>query len=141
MPDREMEITRAADLSPCTRLRTLRLELKEISKCHTYFIQLLSSLKSIPHLEGITLGFYTSRRSPIDGLDEFSVEWDPVDTQLRRLADLGNGGLRVYLEFNGFMTRQGTPQLGGFGAFMAKFRCSSHPFTVLCDSNIVTPED
>lgn len=136
-----MEIKRAADLSPCTQLRTLRLELREIHQCHRYFIQLLASLKSIPHLEKITLGFYTPRRSFINGLDEFSKEWDPIDTQLRRLVGLENGGLRVSLEFNGFRTRQGTPQLGSFGAFMAKYRCSSHSFTVLCDSNVVTPED
>lgn len=136
-----MEIKQAADLSPCTQLRTVRLELKEIYKCHAYFIQLLTSLKSIPRLEKITLCFATARRSLIDGLDKFSREWDPVDTQLRRLAELENGGLRVSLEFNGFRTRQGTPQLGSFGAFMAKYRCSSHSFTVLCDSNVVTPED
>lgn len=141
MPDPEITIKRAADLSPCRRLRTLRLELSEIQQCHKYFVQLLESLKSIRRLEKITLGFYTPRKSFVDGLDKFSREWDPIDTQLRRLAELENGGLRVFLEFNGFRTRQGTPQLGSFGAFMAKYRCSSHSFTVLCDSNVVTPED
>jgi len=139
VPDPEMEIKRAADLSPCKRLRTLRLELREIHQCHKYFIHLLASLKSIRRLEEITLGFYTPKRSYVDGLDKFSEEWDPVDTQLRRLAELDNRGLRVSLEFNGFRTS--TPQLGSFGAFMAKYRCSSHSFTVLCDSNVVTPKD
>lgn len=136
-----MEIRRAVDISPCTRLRTLRLELREIHKCHPYIVQLLTSLKSAPRLERIALGFYSPKKTLIDGLHKFSREWDPVDIQLRRLAGLANRGLRVSVEFNGFRTRQGTPHLGSFGAFMAKFRCSSHPFSVLCDSNVVTLED
>ena len=138
---REVEIEKEVDLSPCRRLRTLRLELREISKCHPYVIRLLTSLKSTPRLEAITLGFYSSGVSLINGPHEFSGEWSPVDAQLCRLAELENGGLRVSVEFNGFRTRQGTPPLGNFGGFMAKFRCSSHPFTVLCDSNVVTLED
>jgi len=136
---RETETGQAVDLSPCTRLRTLRIELRELSKCHPHLIQLLASLKSsTPYLETIALVFYSSGMSLTDGLRRFGDEWDPVDTQLCRLAELKGGGLCVSVGFNGFRMRQGTPLLG---AFMAKFRCSPHTLTILCDSSVVTLQD
>lgn len=133
----EKEINQTVDLSPCKRLRTLRLELKELFKRPPYVVQLLASLESNPRLETIALVFHSSGRSLIDGLRRFSEEWDPVDTQLCRLAELKDRSLRVSVGFNGFRTNQGMSLLDDFDAFMARFRCSPHSFTVLCDSNVV----
>jgi len=135
----ELEIGQAIDLSPCKRLRTFRLELRELYKCHPYVVQLLTSLETIPHIETITLVFYSSGRPLADCLRKFSGEWDSVDIQLCRLAELKNGGLRVSVGFNGFRTW--LPPFGKSGTFMAKYRCSPYLFTMLCDSNIVTPQD
>ena len=137
----ETEVTRVVDLSPCKRLRTLRLELRELSKCPPYVTQVLASLESSPSLEIITLAFYSSGRSLIHGLRRFSDEWDAADTQLCRLAELKDGYLRVSMRFNGFRIGQGIPLLTDFGAFMAKFLCPPHSFTILCDSSVVTHRD
>ena len=134
-------VTRVVDLSPCKRLRTLRLELRELSKCPSYVTQVLSSLESSPNLETIALAFCSSGRLLIDSLRRFSDGWDTVDTQLCRLAELKDGHLCVSVGFNGFRTGQGTPLLADFGAFMAKSCHSLVSFTILCDSNVVTHRD
>ena len=136
----ETEVTQVVDLSPCKRLRTfgLRLELMGLSECPPpYLTQVFASLESSPSLETVTLAFYPSGRSLIDGLLGFSDEWDTVDTQLCRLAELKDGCLCVSVEFNGFWTGQGIPPLAKFGVFMAKFRSSPYAFAILYDSNVI----
>ncbi|KAF9650548.1 hypothetical protein BDM02DRAFT_1390877 [Thelephora ganbajun] len=136
----EMKVGQSVDLSPCKHLRTLRLELRELSERPPYLTQLLDSLKPTPHLEAITLVFYSSGRLLTESLRKYTDEWDPVDAQLCQLAELKEGGLRVSVGFNGFRTWQMVPLLGDFATFMAKFRCSPHSFTILCDSKVVTQE-
>lgn len=102
--------------------------------------QVLSSLGSIPQLETTALFFYSSGKSLIHRTHRLNDEYDPVDTQLRRLAELNEGGSRVSVGFNGSRTKLGVPQLANLNAFMRKFHCSSHSFTILCEC-VTVPQD
>jgi hypothetical protein len=135
----ENRVTQVLDLSPCRRLRTLRLDLGGLYECPLYATQTLASLKSSPRLETITLAFYSLREQLIDSLRRFGDEWDAVDTQLCQLAELRDGNLHVSVEFSGFEIEQGIPLSAGFGTFMAKFRCSPHSFSAL--SKLTTDQD
>ena len=133
-----IEVGRSVDLSPCKRLRTFKLELRELSECHPYIVQLFTSLETIPCIKAITIVFCSSGKSLAGRLRRFGGRWDPVDTQLCRLAELKNGGLRVSVRFDG--CRPQLPSSGNSSTFMAKYRCSPYSFTILCDSNVVTPQ-
>lgn len=133
-----MDASQIVDLSPCKRLRTFRLDIKQFYPCPPHIIKALSSLESSPRLETITLTL-TSLGTSLAFLEHarFGSEWAPIDAQLCRLAELRDGGLRVCLELNRFRVKQGMPTLDDFGTFMTKLRSSPHSFTILCDSHVV----
>lgn len=128
-----MLVVQEANLSPCKRLRTLRLKLTELTSCPPYVARMIASLEFNPSLETVALIFYSLGVSRIDDIHTYGDEWDPMDTQLCRLAELKGPRLHVSVEFYGFEMRQ---EMINFGAFLANFR-RSHSLTVLCNSKIV----